>query len=129
MFESRPSKTAVAIRTGERGEDASLSIATLPQAAPQGAGSGPVVHGAVGLAGRRVFVPGAARLVAGNAPLWRDDPERVHAHIQADRKRHYLMLPLMIRRFQQEELKRRAVRRYGAAFSELQGAKAEAQIG
>jgi len=64
----------------------------------------------------------------GSVPLWRDNPERVHAHIQSDRKRHYLMLPLMIRRFQQEELKRRAVRRYGAAFSELQGAKAEAQV-
>lgn len=58
--------------------------------------------------------------------IWRDDPARIQAHITTDRPRHYLMLPLLLRRLQQERLKGQAVRRFGDPFAELQKTKVKA---
>ena len=59
-------------------------------------------------------------------PAWRDDAAQVHAHVASDRNRHYLMLPLLARRLQQEYLKKQAIRRFGGPYTELQAARAKA---
>ena len=65
------------------------------------------------------------KVTAGNHPLWRDDAALTYAHVNADRKRHYLMLPLLLRRLQREGQKRRAVARYGRSFFEFEAPTAE----
>lgn len=60
--------------------------------------------------------------------IWRDDPARIQAHITNDRPRHYLMLPLLLRRLHQERLKGQAVRRFGAAFAELQADRKSSSV-
>ena len=65
------------------------------------------------------------KVTVGNPPLWRDDSALTYAHVNSDRKRHYLMLPLLLRRIQREGQKRRAVARYGSSFPEFQALTAQ----
>jgi SAM-dependent methyltransferase len=53
------------------------------------------------------------------SPSWHDDARQVYAHVNADRNRYYLMLPLLKRRIRQERLRRWALDRYGDMLPEV----------
>jgi 2-polyprenyl-3-methyl-5-hydroxy-6-metoxy-1,4-benzoquinol methylase len=53
------------------------------------------------------------------SPSWRDDAQKIYAHVNTDRRRYHLLLRLLRRRIQQERLRHWALDRYGDMLPEV----------